>query len=77
MRDVVSAAPRARFGRAQLKRAVPAGFEFEIVYHFESPDYDLFAAAHHDILIAILKGLDDRGIALAAPVLPSAELTGA
>ena len=77
MREVVSAAPRARFGRAQLKRAVPAGFEFEIVYHFESPDYDLFAAAHHDMLIAILKGLDERGIALAAPVLPTAELTGA
>jgi small-conductance mechanosensitive channel len=76
MRDVVRAAPRARFGRAQLKRAVPAGFEFEIVYHFESPDYDLFAATHHDILITILKGLDERGIALAAPVLPGTESIG-
>ena len=77
MRDVVRAAPRARFGRAQLKRAVPAGFEFEIVYHFDSPDYDLYAATHHDVLVAILKGLDERGISLAAPVLPGAETTGA
>ena len=77
MRDVVTAAPHVRFGRAQLKRAVPAGFEFEIVYHFDSPDYDLYAATHHDVLVAILKGLDERGISLAAPVLPGAETTGA
>jgi hypothetical protein len=77
MRDVVSAAPRVRFNRAQLKRAVPAGFEFEIVYFFESPDYDLYAATHHDVLITILKGFDERGIALAAPLLPSEQLTGA
>jgi len=43
------------------------------VYFFESSDYDLFAAGHHDILIAILKRFDERSIALAAPVLP--ELT--
>jgi len=73
MREVVSAAPRVRFARAQLKRAAMEGFEFEIVYFFESSDYDLFAAGHHDILIAILKRFDERGIALAAPVLP--ELT--
>jgi small-conductance mechanosensitive channel len=74
MREAVSSMPRARFNRAQLKQAVPTGFELEIVYHFESPDYDLFAAAHHGLLIAIIKGLDERGIALAAPVLAGAEL---
>ena len=73
MREVVSAAPRVRFARAQLKRAAMEGFEFEIVYYFESSNYDLFAAGQHDILIAILKRFDERGIALAAPVLP--ELT--
>jgi small-conductance mechanosensitive channel len=74
MRDAVRAVPRARLARAQLKHAVPTGFEFEIVYFFESPDYDLFAAAHHGLLVAILKGLDERGIALAAPPLAGAEL---
>ena len=73
MREVVTAAPRARFARAQLKRAAMEGFEYEIVYFFESANYDLFAAAHHDILIAILKRFDESGISLAAPVLP--ELT--
>jgi len=73
MREVVSAAPRVRFNRAKLKRVAPVGFEFEIVYYFESPDYDLFAAAHHDLLIAILKRLDERGIALAPPALANAE----
>jgi hypothetical protein len=57
-----------------LKRAAPVGFEFEIVYFFESPDYDLFAAAHHDLLIAILKRLDERGIALVPPALANAEV---
>ena len=74
MREAVSALPRARFNRAQLKRAMPTGFEFEIVYFFETPDYDLFAAAHHDLLIAIIKGLDERGIALAAPALANADV---
>ena len=74
MRDSVNAVPRARLSRAQLKRALPTGFEFEIVYHFESPDYDLFAAAHHGQLVAILKSLDERGIALAAPALATAEV---
>jgi len=73
MREVVSAAPRVRFNRAQLKRAAPIGFEFEIVYFYESPDYDLFAAAHHDLLIAILKRFDERGIALAPPALANTE----
>ena len=70
MREVVSAAPQVRLARAQLKRAAMEGFEFEIVYFFATSDYDLFAAGHHDILIAILKRFDERGIALAAPVLP-------
>ena len=74
MRDAVKAVPRARLSRAQLKRALPTGFEFEIVYFFETPDYDLFAAAQHDLLIAIIRALEERGIALAAPALANADV---
>ena len=70
IREVVSAAPQVRLARAQLKRAAMEGFEFEIVYFFATSSYDLFAAGHHDILIAILKRFDERGIGLATPVLP-------
>jgi hypothetical protein len=71
VREAVAAVSSAIFERAQLKRAAPGAFEFEIVYCVDSSDYDLYAAVNHDVLMGILQRFETRGIALAMPLLGS------
>jgi small-conductance mechanosensitive channel len=73
IKESVGAVAGTRFDRTKLKRVALAGFEFEIVYHVESDDYDVYAAANHEILMSTLRGLEARGIALAASMVASSD----
>jgi small-conductance mechanosensitive channel len=64
----VAGVPDTQFERAYLKRATPAGFDFEIVYYVESADYDVYAARHHDITIGMMRRFEARGVRLGIPL---------
>ncbi|MFN3727585.1 MAG: mechanosensitive ion channel family protein [Allosphingosinicella sp.] len=64
---IVSAEPRARFDRAHLVRLTAASVDMEVVFFTETPDARDHFQARHDIILALLRRLEELGVAFAAP----------
>jgi len=67
VREIVEAQEQVRFGRAHLKRLAEWSLEFEVAYAVLSPDYTLYMDRQQAINLALLRRLEDAGIALAFP----------
>ncbi|HAJ45874.1 MAG TPA: mechanosensitive ion channel protein MscS [Alphaproteobacteria bacterium] len=67
LRQAAMAEPGIRFDRAHFTGFTDAGLEFEVVYYILSRDYRAFMDTHQQILLRIMRMLDDRGVELAVP----------
>jgi small-conductance mechanosensitive channel len=67
LRSVIATQPGVRFDRAHFKGIGQSSLDFEAVYFFPDPDYNLFMDAQQAILLALLRGLAGAEIRLAQP----------
>ena len=67
VREIVQGQPQTRFDRAHFQKFGDYALIFEVVYHVDSPDYNLYMDIQQAINLAIYRGLDERGLALAYP----------
>lgn len=56
-----------RFDRAHLKGLGDSGLVFEVVYYVLDPDYNKYMDIQQAINLALLRDLEERGVALAYP----------
>ncbi len=67
VRDIVRKQALTRFDRAHFQKFGDYALVFEVVYYVASPDYTLYMDTQQAINLAIYRGLEERGIALAYP----------
>ncbi|MFC0252069.1 mechanosensitive ion channel family protein [Massilia consociata] len=68
VRDIVAARDNVDFERAHFFRYGEWSLDFEVVYHFKSPDYVLHMDAQQDVLLEIYRGFQREGIQFAHPL---------
>ncbi len=68
VREVVSAREDVDFERTHFFRYGEWSLDFEVVYHFRSPDYILHMDAQQDILMRIYQEFERAGIPFAHPL---------
>ena len=68
IREIVSARQDVDFERAHFFRYGDWSLDFEIVYHFKSPDYILHMDAQQEILLQIYRAFQREGIQFAHPL---------
>ncbi|WP_229414550.1 mechanosensitive ion channel family protein [Zemynaea arenosa] len=67
--DIIRARqPRAGFDRAHFFRFGPSSLDFEIVYYFNDPDFNMHMDMQQEIFLEIHGAFQERGIKLAVPV---------
>jgi small-conductance mechanosensitive channel len=67
IRDIITAKPNVDFERAHFMMWGEWSLDFEIVYHFRSPDYILHMDAQQDIFLEIYRRFEQEGIQFAHP----------
>ncbi|TAH36915.1 MAG: mechanosensitive ion channel family protein [Planctomycetota bacterium] len=67
VKEVVSATPDCRYGRAHLKTFGESALQYEIMYMLDSPDYDRYMDAQERINTGILERFAAKGIEFAYP----------
>jgi len=68
IREIVSAKPNIDFERAHFFRWSEWSLDFEVVYHFRSPDYILHMDAQQDIFLEIYRRFQQEHIPFAHPM---------
>jgi small-conductance mechanosensitive channel len=68
IREIISAKPNVDFERAHFFMWGEWSLDFEVVYHFRSPDYILHMDAQQDIFLEIYRRFEEEGIRFAHPV---------
>jgi len=68
IREIVAAKPNIDFERAHFFRWSEWSLDFEVVYHFRSPDYVLHMDAQQDIFLDIYRRFQQEGIPFAHPM---------
>ncbi|MGB9109872.1 MAG: mechanosensitive ion channel family protein, partial [Telluria sp.] len=68
IREIVAAKPNIDFERAHFFGWGEWSLNFEVVYHFRSPDYILHMDAQQDIFLEIYRRFEQEGIAFAHPL---------
>jgi small-conductance mechanosensitive channel len=68
IRDIISAKSNIDFERAHFFRWGEWSLDFEVVYHFRSPDYVLHMDAQQDIFLEIYRRFEQEGIRFAHPL---------
>ena len=81
IREVIAAKPNIDFERAHFFMWGEWSLNFEVVYHYRSPDYLLHMDAQQEIFLEIYRRFHQEGVAFAQPVsvvrLADPELAGA
>ena len=67
IREVVSAQRLVRMDRSHLARLSESSIDFETVYYFSSPDYNLFMDTQQTIVLELLRRFAAEGIQFAFP----------
>jgi small-conductance mechanosensitive channel len=67
LREIVRGLPDLRFDRAHLRSLTTSAAEVELVYFVESADQNLHMDRQQAVLLALLRFLEESGIALAQP----------
>jgi small-conductance mechanosensitive channel len=68
IREVVEADPMAAFERAHFFNYGEWSLNFEVVYHFQSPDYIAHMDTQQAILLEIYRRFEREGIRFAHPL---------
>jgi len=68
IREIISAKPNVDFERAHFFRWSEWSLDFEVVYHFRSPDYVLHMDAQQDIFLEIYRRFQQESIPFAHPL---------
>jgi small-conductance mechanosensitive channel len=68
IREIISAKPNIDFERAHFFMWGEWSLDFEVVYHFRSPDYILHMDAQQDIFLEIYRRFEQEGIRFAHPL---------
>lgn len=68
IKEIVSAQPQVRFDRAHLNSIAAPSFNYETVYYVDNTDYAVYMSTQQEIYLAILDGLEARGVSLALPM---------
>ena len=68
IREIIGAKPNIDFERAHFFRWSEWSLDFEVVYHFRSPDYILHMDAQQDIFLEIYRRFQQEGIQFAHPM---------
>ena len=68
IKEIVCAQPQVRFDRAHLSSIAAPTFNFEVVYYVDNTDYTVYMNVQQEIYLALLDGLQARGVALALPM---------
>ncbi len=68
IRDIIAAKPNIDFERAHFFSWGEWSLNFEVVYHFRSPDYILHMDAQQDIFLEIYRRFEQEGIRFAHPL---------
>jgi small-conductance mechanosensitive channel len=68
IRDIITAKPNIDFERAHFFMWGEWSLNFEVVYHFRSPDYILHMDAQQDIFLDIYRRFEQEGIRFAHPL---------
>jgi small-conductance mechanosensitive channel len=68
IRDIIAAKPNIDFERAHFFSWGEWSLDFEVVYHFRSPDYVLHMDAQQDIFLEIYRRFEQEGIRFAHPL---------
>lgn len=68
LREIVAARSNVDFERAHFFRWGEWSLDFEVVYHFRSPDYILHMDAQQDIFFEIYRRFEQEGIRFAHPL---------
>jgi len=68
IREIIGAKPNVDFERAHFFRWSEWSLDFEVVYHFRSPDYILHMDAQQDIFLEIYRRFQQEGIPFAHPM---------
>jgi small-conductance mechanosensitive channel len=68
IREIIAAKPNVDFERAHFFLWGEWSLDFEVVYHFRSPDYLLHMDAQQDIFLEIYRRFEEEGIRFAHPV---------
>jgi small-conductance mechanosensitive channel len=68
IREIVTAKPNIDFERAHFFMWGEWSLDFEVVYHFRSPDYVLHMDAQQDIFLEIYRRFEKEGIRFAHPL---------
>jgi small-conductance mechanosensitive channel len=68
IREIITAKPNIDFERAHFFMWGEWSLDFEVVYHFRSPDYVLHMDAQQDIFLEIYRRFEKEGIRFAHPM---------
>lgn len=68
IREIISSKPNVDFERAHFMMWGEWSLDFEVVYHFRSPDYILHMDAQQDIFLEIYRRFEQEGIQFAHPM---------
>jgi small-conductance mechanosensitive channel len=68
VRDIVTAQPNVDFERAHFMHYGEWSLDFEVVYHFQSPDYLLHMDAQQTIFLELYRAFEREGIRFAHPL---------
>ncbi len=67
VKDLVEKQPHSTFDRCHLQTFAASSLDYELVYWVESPDYNVYINAHHDILVGILGAFARESLEFAYP----------
>jgi small-conductance mechanosensitive channel len=68
IREIIAAKPNVDFERAHFFMWGEWSLDFEVVYHFRSPDYILHMDAQQDIFLEVYRRFEEEGIRFAHPM---------
>jgi small-conductance mechanosensitive channel len=68
IREIIASKPNVDFERAHFFLWGEWSLDFEVVYHFRSPDYILHMDAQQDIFLEIYRRFEQEGIRFAHPL---------
>ena len=67
IREIIEAQPQVRFSRTHFNEFGDFSLNFEVVYHIQKPDYDLYMDTQQAINLAILRRFAEEGIQIPYP----------
>jgi small-conductance mechanosensitive channel len=67
LRACVEAQKEVRFDRSHFAQVSDSALVFEVVYYVKRPDHNLYMDIQQEVNLAVLRSLDNAGIALASP----------